>query len=92
MESMLGLPAAFLSPAVVGIISVSYLAVRGLIEWEDVRGVGWGMFFAISAGLSLGDALKATGATTWLTSMIAPTLNDSPFIVSLTLVVVSSAQ
>ena len=91
MEALFRLPAAFLSPAVVGIISVSYLAIRGIIEWEDVRGVSWGMFFAISAGLSLGDALKDTGATMWLTSMIAPTINNSPFIVSLTLVVISSA-
>jgi sodium-dependent dicarboxylate transporter 2/3/5 len=91
LEVLFGLPKTFLSPSVVGIISVSYLAIRGIIEWEDVRGVSWGMFFAISAGLSLGEALKDTGATTWLTSFIAPIINTSPFIISLILMVISSA-
>ena len=90
-EDVFALPGSFLSPAVVGVIAVSYLSVRGIIEWEDVRGVSWGMFFAISAGLALGEALVRAGTTDWFTVMVAPVFEEFPFIVGLVLVVVASA-
>jgi sodium-dependent dicarboxylate transporter 2/3/5 len=72
-------------------LSVAYLSLRNIIEWEDVRGVSWGMFFAISAGLALGDALNRSGATDWLTRLIYPVISGFPFLLSLTLVVFASA-
>jgi sodium-dependent dicarboxylate transporter 2/3/5 len=91
LESSLGLPAKVMSPAVVGMLAVAYLSLRGIIEWEDVKGVSWGMFFAISAGLALGEALIRTGATGWLTDLIAPMLSGSPYLLSLLIVVFMSA-
>ena len=89
-EAYLGLPPSFMSPAIVGVIAVSYLALRGIIVWEDVKGVSWGMFFAIAAGLSLGDALKRSGATEWMTEIISPIIKGSPYLLSLLLLVFAS--
>ena len=89
-EESLRLPPSFMSPAIVGIIAVSYLALRGVIEWEDVKGVSWGLFFAIAAGLALGDALKRSGATSWMTEIISPVIEGSPYVTSLFLLVFSS--
>jgi sodium-dependent dicarboxylate transporter 2/3/5 len=80
-----------MSPAVVGMLAVAYLSLRRIIEWEDVKGVSWGMFFAISAGLALGEALIRTGATGWLTDLMAPMLSGSPYLLSLLIVVFMSA-
>lgn len=91
LEEAFGLPSTFLSPAIVGMISVSYMALRGIIQWEDVKGVSWGMFFAIAAGLALGEALKRSGATAWLTDISSPLLSDTPFILALVIVVFASA-
>lgn len=91
LESSLGLPATVMSPTVVGMVAVAYLSLRSIIEWEDVKGVSWGMFFAISAGLALGEALIRTGATSWLTDLLAPILGGPPFLLSLLFVVFLSA-
>ncbi len=91
LESVLGLPPMTLSPAVVAMMAVAYLALRGIIEWEDVRGVSWGMFFTISAGLSLGEALVRTGATDWLSGLIRPVLLGTPLLFGLLFLVFTSS-
>jgi len=91
LESALGLPGTLLSPAMVAIMAVSYLAIRGIINWEDVKGVSWGIFFMIGAGLALGAALTRTGATDWLAELISPIVSGPPLIVSLLLLVFISA-
>ncbi len=91
IEDAVGLPPTFLAPSVVGMIAVSYMALRGIIQWEDVKGVSWGMFFAIAAGLALGEALKRSGATAWLTGISLPLLSGTPFIFTLVVVVFASA-
>ena len=91
IEDAVGLPSTFLSPAVVGMIAVSYMALRDIIQWEDVKGVSWGMFFAIAAGLALGEALKRSGATAWLTGISSPLLSGTPYIFALVVVVFASA-
>lgn len=91
IEGWMGLPASFLSPAIVGMISVAYMALRQIIEWDDVKGVSWGMFFAIAAGLALGEALKRSGAIMWLTMLVTPVIGESPFLLNLILVVFASA-
>jgi sodium-dependent dicarboxylate transporter 2/3/5 len=80
-----------MSPAVVGMLAVTYLSLRRIIEWEDVKGVSWGMFFAISAGLALGEALSRSGATFWLKEIVSPIIGGSPFVISILFVVVASA-
>lgn len=91
IEIILGLPLTFMSPAIIGLLAVTYLSARNIIEWNDVKGVSWGMFFAITAGLSLGGALSRSGATTWLADIISPILNDAPFLTGLSIVVFTSA-
>jgi sodium-dependent dicarboxylate transporter 2/3/5 len=91
LEPFLGLPPTTLSPAVVAMMAVAYLALRGIIEWEDVRGVSWGMFFTISAGLSLGEALVRTGATDWMSGLIRPVLLGTPLLFSLLFLVFMSS-
>ena len=91
LEPTLGLPSTLLAPAMVAIMAVSYLAIRGIINWEDVKGVSWGIFFMIGAGLALGAALTRTGATDWLAELISPLVSGLPLIVSLLLLVFLSA-
>jgi sodium-dependent dicarboxylate transporter 2/3/5 len=70
---------------------VAYLAVRQIINWEDVKGVSWGIFLIIGAGLSLGETLSRTGATDWFASLIAPVVTGPPLLISLMLLVYLSA-
>ncbi len=92
LESLFNLPQTLMAPAVVGMVAVAYLSLRGIIEWEDVKGVSWGMFFAIAAGLALGEALKRSGATDWLTDLLAPVIGGAPLIMGLLFVVFASAM
>ncbi|MBN1682967.1 DASS family sodium-coupled anion symporter [Candidatus Bathyarchaeota archaeon] len=91
LEAMFFLPMTLLSPAIIAVFSVIYLALRGIIDWDDTKGVSWGMFLTISAGLALGEALTRTGASEWATEIIKPLVIDQPYFISLTLLVLSSA-
>ncbi len=91
LEPMLGLPPSLLSAAMVAVIAVGVLAVRQIINWEDVKGVSWGIFFIIGAGLALGEALSRTGATEWFAGLIGTAISGPPFIISLLFLVYLSA-
>jgi sodium-dependent dicarboxylate transporter 2/3/5 len=91
IEQALGLPPTLLSAATVAVLAVGYLAVRNIINWEDVKGVSWGIFLVIGAGLSLGEVLTRTGATDWFATIISPLLKGPPLFVSLLLLVFLSA-
>ncbi len=91
IEPWLGLPETLLSSAMVAVLVVSYLAVRGIINWEDVKGVSWGIFLIIGAGLSLGETLSRTGATDWFAGLIFPIVQGPPLLISLMLLVFLSA-
>lgn len=91
LESTLKLPPTLLSAAIVAVSAVAYLAVRRLLSWEDVKGVSWGIFLIIGAGLSLGDALTRTGATEWFARLISPIVAGPPLLVSMLLLVYLSA-
>ena len=91
LEPALSLPTTLLAPAMVAIMAVSYLAIRGIINWEDVKGVSWGIFFMIGAGLALGAALTRTGATDWVAELISPVVSGPPLIISIMLLVFISA-
>jgi sodium-dependent dicarboxylate transporter 2/3/5 len=75
----------------VAVMAVSYLAIRAIINWEDVKGVSWGIFFMIGAGLALGAALSRTGATDFVAELISPVVSGPPLIISLMLLVFISA-
>jgi sodium-dependent dicarboxylate transporter 2/3/5 len=91
IEPALGLPTTLLSAAMVAVATVAYLAVREIINWEDVKGVSWGIFLIIGAGLSLGETLSRTGATDWFASLITPVVTGPPLLISLMLLVYLSA-
>ncbi len=91
IEKSLNLPPTMLSSAVVAVAAVLYLAVRQIINWEDIQGVSWGIFFIIGAGLSLGDTLSRSGATEWIAVSITPLVTGPPLWISILLLVVISA-
>ncbi len=91
IEPALNLPSTLLSSAMVAVMVVAYLAIRGIIDWEDVKGISWGIFLIIGAGLSLGEVLNRTGATDWFAGLIVPLVKGPPLFVSLLLLVFLSA-
>jgi len=91
LEPALNLPNTLLAPSMVAVMAVAYLAIRGIINWEDVKGVSWGIFFTIGAGLALGAALTRTGATDWFAGLINPLVTGPPLIVSLLLLIYLSS-
>ena len=90
-EKRFALPPTLMSAAIVGVATVAYLAVRGILNWEDLRGVSWGIFLIIGAGLSLGDVLVRTGVTQWFAELIGPIVTGLPLVLSLLLLVLISA-
>jgi len=88
---LLGLPRSLFSSAIVAVMAVSYMAVRRIITWEDVKGVSWGIFLIIGAGLSLGESLTRTGATQWFSGLIVPLVSGPSLLVTLIALVLVSA-
>jgi solute carrier family 13 (sodium-dependent dicarboxylate transporter), member 2/3/5 len=91
IESLLGLPKTLLSSAIIAVMAVAYLAIRSIISWEDVKGVSWGIFLIIGAGLSLGETLARTGVTEWFATLISPIVTETPLLIALLLLVLISA-
>ena len=61
IEDWLRSPNTLLSSAVVAILAVALmLSVEELIDWNDLKGVNWGIIFVIGAGLTLGEAMDKT--------------------------------
>jgi sodium-dependent dicarboxylate transporter 2/3/5 len=90
LEERLQLPKTLLNSAVVAIGAVALLSIDEVIDWNDLRGVNWGVFFVIGAGLTLGDALNKTGASDWFASLLAPTLQGLPYVFVLAILVGSA--
>jgi sodium-dependent dicarboxylate transporter 2/3/5 len=91
IEKSLGLPKTLLSSAIVVVTAVGYLSVRRVIDWDDVKGVSWGVFLIIGAGLSLGETLSRTGAIDWFATLITPLVSGPPLVLSLLALVYLSA-
>lgn len=91
IESLFGLPTSLLSAALVAIIAVSYLAVREIIAWDDLKGVSWGIFLIIGAGLALGEAVVRTGVADWVADNAAPVVAQAPVLVALLVLTFASA-
>ena len=88
LETILGLPPTLLSSAVVAIGAVALLSLENIINWNDLRGVNWGIFFVIGAGLTLGDALTKTGASVWFAKILAPSLEQMPYALALAALII----
>ena len=87
LEVFFSLPETLLSSAVVAIGAVALLSIEEVVDWNDLKGVNWGVFFVIGAGLTLGDALDKSGASVWLSSILAPMLQGLPYEVILVVLV-----
>lgn len=87
LEGLLHLPQTLLSSAIVSIVAVAFLSISEVVDWNDLKGVNWGVFLVIGAGFTLGDALQKTGAATWFAEMLAPGLSGLPYSVVLFAVV-----
>lgn len=87
LEGVLNLPATLLSSAVVAIGAVALLSIEEVVDWNDLKGVNWGVFFVIGAGLTLGDALDKSGASQWLASILAPMLQGLSYEILLVVLV-----
>ncbi|HQY93752.1 MAG TPA: DASS family sodium-coupled anion symporter [Caldilinea sp.] len=90
LEKWFGLPTTLLSSAMIAILAVALLSIEELIDWDDLKGVNWGIIFVIGAGLSLGDALDKTGASDWIVSLIEPALNGLPYLTILAILIAST--
>jgi len=90
LEKMFGLPTTLLSSAMIAILAVALLSIEELIDWDDLKGVNWGIIFVIGAGLSLGDALDKTGASDWIVSLIEPALSGLPYLAILAILIAST--
>jgi solute carrier family 13 (sodium-dependent dicarboxylate transporter), member 2/3/5 len=88
LERWFFLPETLLSSAVVALGAVALLSIEELIDWNDLKGVNWGVFFVIGAGLTLGDALSKTKADEWFAGLLAPLLQGMPYLTILTALVV----
>lgn len=91
LEGYFALPSTLLSAALIGVGAVAYLGIRSILDWDDMKGVSWGIFFTIGAGLSLADALIRTGVTNWFATLVSPIVTGMPFLVSLMILIYASA-
>ena len=87
LENLLDLPTTLLSSAIVAIGAVAVLSIEEIVDWNDLKGVNWGVFFVIGAGMTLGDALEKSGVSAWFATLLAPILQDLPYPVVLAAVV-----
>lgn len=89
LERWLQLPTTLLSTAIVAIGAVVFLSIEEVIDWNDLKGVNWGVFFVIGAGLTLGDALNKTGASAWFAGLLGPLLLGLPYLAVLSVLVLA---
>lgn len=87
VEKILGLPPTVLSSVIVAIVAVAYLSFEEIVDWNDMKGVNWGVFLVIGAGFTLGSALDKTGANAWIAQLAQPVLQPLPFAVTLLIVI-----
>lgn len=83
MERWLGLPTTVLSSVIVTIGAVAYLSFAEIIDWNDMKGVNWGVFLVVGAGFTLGDAMAKTGLNDWVAAQVQPLLGALPYAVTL---------
>lgn len=63
---------------VVGLLAIPALAIVGTIEWDDVQRIDWGTIVLLGGGISLANALSATGATRWLAEGVVGSIAGAP--------------
>lgn len=83
VERWLGLPTTLLSSVIVTIGAVAYLSFEEIIDWNDMKGVNWGVFLVVGAGFTLGDAMEKTGLNDWIAMQMEPLLGALPYAVTL---------
>lgn len=72
---------------VVGLYAIPALILSGGAEWDELTGIDWGTLLLLGGGISLANALSATGATRWLATVAFGALGDAPLLVVLLAIV-----
>ncbi len=76
----------------VAMIGGALMFVFGLLRWEHAQGgISWGVIFIYGAALTLGEALRATGAAEWIADGLFGGLGGLDLIALIALVVVVTA-
>jgi sodium-dependent dicarboxylate transporter 2/3/5 len=66
-EALHGIP----SP-VISFIPIIVLAITGVMDADDIRGLPWDVLLLIFGGMSLGAAVQETGVADWMASQVSP--------------------
>jgi sodium-dependent dicarboxylate transporter 2/3/5 len=65
--------------SVIALLAIVLLAVAGVIDWHDLaRETDWGVLLLFGGGLTLGAALKTTGASSLLVNETISAFQDIP--------------
>ncbi len=72
---------------VVGMVAIPALVLADTVDWEDIVDIDWGTILLFGGGISLADALAATGATEWIADVIFTSLTGSPIVLVVAVVV-----
>lgn len=83
---------------IIALLGVSLYLICGLIRWEDLNGsVNWGVVLLYAGALSLGVAMRSTGAAQWVAQnivslvQILPTSSDIPlFLASIGVMIIGA--
>jgi len=86
IASWLGLPASFMSAAVVALVASVALFMARALEWENARTISWDVFLIIGSGLALGEGLAYSGAAQWMADGLGGALLGTHLIVVLLVV------
>jgi len=68
---------------VVGLAAIPALLLSGAADWDDLVDIDWGTLLLLGGGISLANALSATGATEWLAQVTFGALAGAPLVVVL---------
>jgi len=83
---LFGVPASFMSAAIVALSAAVLLFMTKTIDWQDARSISWDIFLIIGAGLALGEGLQQSGAAAWMADVLVSVTGDLHIIVIMVII------